>query len=292
MFHGRYWSPEASVRYCTRLVRNHYENFPVFLSLFNSRQKQALAAIYAFSRHADDFADEDEFEGVRLRLIDDWEHQLRLCYEGRSCHPVFIALGRVVKDFNLPMYLFTDLLDAFRQDCRKNRYDTFEDVVDYCRRSANPVGRLVLKILGLDGSDIYYWSDSICTALQLTNFWQDISVDVPRDRLYIPLEDFERFRISPHSLSSNSAPAAFESLVNLQIRRTRHMFKNGLPLVFHSGYPGSVYFSSVWLGGRTVLRMVYENRHRILTYRPALNRHCVAGTLRNAGLAAVPVRVS
>jgi squalene synthase HpnC len=259
---------EASRRFCLNLVKNHYENFPVMISLFRREVREALAAVYAFARTADDFVDEPQFEPLREALLDQWEAQLGECFRGRSVHPVFIALEEAVRMFSLEPQPFRDLLSAFRQDCRQNRYQTFGEVLDYCRRSANPVGRIVLKILGIDHRELWAWSDDICTALQLTNFLQDLSVDLGRNRLYLPVEDLEVLKIRTGSLLSGRPDDACGELIRMEANRARELFRHGRPLLERTGFPERLYFTAVWLGGRTILRMVRDLGAGVLLRRP------------------------
>ena len=287
-FHAGPLDLESSKRYCRNMARGHYENFPVVLSLFPTEVREALAAVYAFARSADDFADEPEFGSIREALLDLWEDQLDACFRGEASHPVFIALRDAVARFKLDKKPFHDLLEAFRQDCRTNRYQTIEELTDYCRRSANPVGRTVLKILGHDQDACRAWSDDICTALQLTNFWQDVSVDLRRDWLYIPLEDLDRLRIGVGALHGGAPPPAFCDLMRYEVDRTRELFRRGRPLLTNAGYPERLYFAGVWLGGRTVLRMVRDLDARILRERPRLR----IGALSMVWLKAVPRKLA
>jgi squalene synthase HpnC len=287
-FHAGALDADTSKRYCRNLAAGHHENFPIILSLFPADVQEGLAAVYAFARTADDFADEPAFGSSREALLDLWEAQLDACFKGDATHPVFIALRDTVGRFKLDRQPFADLLDAFRQDCRKNRHRTYAELAAYCRRSANPVGRIVLRILGCDREAYLGWSDDICTALQLTNFWQDLSVDIPRDRLYIPLEDLDRFRISVASLRSGEPPEAFGDLMRHEVDRTRRLFQHGRPLIACSGYPEVLYLAGVWLGGRTVLRMVDDLGARILHTRPRLK----AGSLARAWLKAAPRKIA
>jgi hydroxysqualene synthase len=287
-FQRRRWSLGASRRYCLQMASSHYENFPVMLSLFSREQREALAAIYAFARTADDFADEHCYQGMREQLLGNWQAQLQGCVSGDAVHPVFVALADAVRRFDLSIHLFEDLLNAFRQDCSKRRYDTFDELLDYCRRSANPVGRLVLGVLGTDRPELIPCADKICTALQLANHWQDISVDLEKDRIYIPREDLDRFRISERSLFAGTASRVFGELVRFEVQRTRELFREGWPLVVKAGYPGNLYFLSVWLGGRAVLRMVRESGRTILARRPVLNANTFTRTLVGAGLDRLP----
>lgn len=278
------WTLEDANRFCLDLVRDHYENFPVGLPVFTRGQRDALAAIYAFARIADDFADEPSFDGTRENLLDAWERQLLACFEGQAHHPVFVALSGAARGFDLPLQPFLDLLDAFRQDCRQTRYETFDQLLDYCRRSANPVGRLVLRVLGMDRAALAGWSDCICTALQLTNHWQDLSVDVARNRIYLPLEDLERFRVTEEQLLQGSVPQSFGDLVVFEAERTRGLYLRGSPLLRHAEPPANLYLAAVYIGGRAVLRMVRRSRREVLFRRPAIGLRSMARTLVEAGM--------
>jgi len=260
----------SAARYCKSLAEGHYENFPVFLPLFKPAQREALAAIYTFARTADDFADEPCFDGLRGRLLDGWESQLRKCFDGNSSHPAFIALARSRQEFDLPLEPFLNLLDAFRQDCRVKQYETFDDLLDYCRRSANPVGRLVLRVMGIHSDETVRWSDSICTALQLINFWQDLSVDIPRDRLYLPLEDLNRFELRSDRLTDRQYRKKTAALMEFEIGRTKDILTAGKPLVHHAPYPSKIYFAGVYTGGMAVLRMTSMLGPEAMVRRPSL----------------------
>jgi phytoene synthase len=177
---------------CERLAQRHYENFPVASRLLPARMRPHIAAIYAFARTADDFADEPGIpDDERLRLLEEWGALLKGDLK-QSAVPAFHALHHTIATCNLPVELFEDLLSAFRQDVTKHRYATWTDVLDYCTRSANPVGRLVLRVAGHDDPGLDHASDAVCTALQLTNFWQDLELDWRHGRLYVPLDDCAR----------------------------------------------------------------------------------------------------
>lgn len=274
----------AARRYCAALAAGHYENFPVLAAPFSRPQREALAAIYAFARTADDFADEPAFAGQRERLLDGWEGELERCFAGAAEHPVFVALRDSIPRFGFEPRPFLDLLSAFRQDVRERRYATFEGLLDYCRRSANPVGRLVLRTLGIDDPLRRGWSDRLCTALQLANFWQDLSVDLPRDRLYLPLEDLARCGVRPADLLAGRTPTGCADLLRLELDRTAALFAEGLPLVARAGWPGGAYLAGVWLGGRTVLALSRSLGTDLLRRRPTLGvRHglwCAGRALR------------
>lgn len=273
------WDVDGAIRYCDRMARAHYENFPVVLGLLARQQREALAAIYAFARTADDFADEPDFDGVREVLLDAWEDRLHRCFAGEAEHPVFVALDAVRRRHGLPKQPFLDLLDAFRQDCRRRRHDRFDDLLDYCRRSANPVGRLVLHVTGLAREPLIGWSDQICTALQLTNFWQDLSVDLPRGRVYLPAEDLERFGVHEGDLGGREPPPRFPELLRLEVARTRDLYEAGRPLLTAAAHPACLYFAAVWAGGRAVLALVEAAGPAVLRRRPALGRAAVVALL-------------
>ena len=190
----------GAYRFCQNLVDSHYENFPVASLLLPKKLRKHVAALYAFARIADDFADEPEYEGARKQRLLEWRRQLNAIGKEPAAHPVFVALESTVRELELPVQPFEDLLSAFIQDTEKKRYATFDEVLDYSRRSANPVGRIVLMIHGYRSEELFRYSDAICTALQLANFWQDISVDLKKDRIYIPEEDFKQFSYSEADL--------------------------------------------------------------------------------------------
>lgn len=270
------WSEAQAVRYVRRLAAEHYENFPVFTVLFAPEVIESLCAVYAFARIADDFADEPAFTGLRLEYLDAWEEQLEQCFDGRARHPVFVALNRARLRHNLGLEPFRDLLSAFRQDCVKQEYRNFDEVLDYCRRSADPVGRIVLRLLDLDSPERIALSDRLCTALQLTNFWQDLSVDLPRGRVYLPQRDLATYGLSVEELGSAEPPPSAARLLRLQGRRTRALFRGSARLPRIVPYPASVYLSAVWRGGRTMLEMVERSGVAVLSRRPALSRAAAA----------------
>ncbi|RJO70419.1 MAG: squalene synthase HpnC [Myxococcales bacterium] len=283
-FHAGCWSLDASFRFCMNLALSHYENFPVFLRVFDKEQRDALAAVYAFARIADDFADEREFRGVGEALLDRWRRQLDRCGDQGTAHPVFVALSWAMARFSIEPRLLHDLLDAFMQDCRTTRYETFGDLLNYCQRSANPVGRIVLRILDDDDDDNRRWSDQICTALQLTNFWQDVSVDAKKNRLYLPLEDLEHYKVKDSAIFGGVVSEPVHSLILFEAQRTRELFRSGRNLILNAAYPGSLYFAGVWLGGRTVLRMVKDLGARVVRERPVLGKRRIAHAWLSAGL--------
>lgn len=255
------------------LTVSHYENFPVVSGIFGKGARKTLAAVYCFARYADDFADEPCYEGVRLRLLDEWEKQLEDCIEARPLkNPVFIALSEAVARHDLDAGPFLDLLSAFRQDCTKNRYGTKDEVLDYCSRSANPVGRIVLRVMKKDSPRAVELSDKTCTALQLINFWQDLSVDRKRDRLYVPAEIAIKHGVSLDSLIRGNPGKKFVPLLRDLVAMTAEMMAGACELPEVVGFPGEFYMSAVQRGGMNILESVGKMGEEILHRRPSLGK--------------------
>lgn len=258
--------------YCAKVTNDHYENFPV-ASLFLPEEKRPyIQAVYAFSRTADDFADESQRNPAdRLSDLNQWDEQLTRCYQGEAEHPVFVALGDTVRRTGIPIELLRDLLTAFKRDVTQNRYETFEELLDYCRCSANPVGRIVLIIFGMGEDALFELSDSLCTALQLANFWQDVAVDRNKDRLYIPLEDLKRFGYPLDAWKDGVVNDQFRSLMKYQVTRTRELFERSAALPSLVGKELQIELKLVWLGGMTILRMLEKRRFDVYHHRPELS---------------------
>lgn len=266
------WSIDEAFRYCQRLARTHYENFPVASLLIPSDKRRHVAAIYAFARIADDFADEPGLTPAeRIDCLNDWEEQLFRCYQGTVQHPAFVALRQTVERFDIPLQLFRDLLTAFRSDVTTHRYGTFEDVLAYCRHSANPIGRLILLLFNYRSEAMMEKSDAICTALQLANFWQDISVDLQKNRVYIPLQDLATYRYSEEDLFSRKYNLQFRELLSFEIQRTLQLFQVGKPLLTEVGTDLSFQLKLTWLGGRKILEKIQRLDYNVLAQRPTLS---------------------
>jgi squalene synthase HpnC len=279
------FSEEAALKFCVLKAKSHYENFPVVFSLLNKKQRDAAAAIYAFARAADDFADEAEFEHVRLGLLDSWEDQLVNCYNGHQItNPVFIALRWAIREFDLPQSDFSDLLSAFRQDCEKTRYQTYDELLEYCSRSANPVGRLMLRLWGAHSEKNCSRSDAICSGLQLANFWQDVSIDSRNNRIYLPAEDLEKYGVDEKSVLRGIPDGDFEGLMKLEIGRTRRLMKTGMPLIFHAGPQAMPYLGAVWAGGMTILSLCELNAKILGASRPKISLANLAFAVRKKTL--------
>lgn len=263
---------QEAFRYCARIAREHYENFPV-ASLFLPRERRPhIAAIYAFARLADDLADEGVLSTEqRLKELQSWEEKLRACYLGKTDHPVFIALAQTASEKQIPLQLFTDLLAAFRMDVTRSRYRTFNDLLGYCRLSANPVGRLVLHVFDDANESKMALSDQICTALQLANFWQDLSVDLQKGRIYVPLEDLERFCYTEDEFCRGVEVDRFRELMRFQVDRTRDMFEAGKPLLRSVTPELRFELALTWNGGVGILKKIERTGYTVLAKRPHLS---------------------
>ena len=262
---------------CQQLAQQHYENFPVASRLLPKATRPHIAAIYGFARIADDFADEGtRTPDARLALLDDWQQRLDAAVAGTvqnddsDAGAIFLALSDTIALFGLERSLFDDLLDAFRQDVRVSRYENWNDLLDYCRRSANPVGRLVLRIAGYRNAELDVRSDAVCTALQLTNFWQDIEADLKKGRLYVPLsvvretgadiEDLRRARFTP----------AWTRALELAAAETRRHFANGRGVADLVTGRLRWELRATWLGGTRVLDHLANRRFDVFKSRPTL----------------------
>src|SRR5471030_31992 len=220
---------------CTRMARAHYENFPVG-RLVPREMQPHVHAVYAFARYADDLADEGYAGSAkaggardimtpqqRLAALDDWERQLCSPPGTTGLHFIFIALHETIRELELPISLLTDLLSAFKQDVVKRRYADFPEVLDYCRRSANPVGRLVLLLHGIRDEELHKLADQICTGLQLANFWQDVGVDLEKDRIYLPEDDRARYGVAEEAMFARRTDDNYRKLLAFQVSRTQEI---------------------------------------------------------------------
>jgi len=260
---------ESAREVCRRLAIRHYENFPVGRWGIPAARRPHIHAVYAFARMADDFADEPEYEGKRLELLDDWGRRLESCRSAPD-HPVFLALGDTINRLDLPLEPFRDLLSAFRQDAEGRRYEDWDSVLDYCRRSANPIGRLVLLISGQSAPDRLPLSDSLCTALQLANFWQDLSVDLPRGRCYLPRRDADACSVDLDRLQKGEDVPGAGRLLGLMCERTSALFdvSRRLPGMLRGRL--RIEIAATWLGGRTILKRSAALGERAFKKRPKL----------------------
>lgn len=265
-------SLDESFAYCRSLAKTHYENFVVASRLLPRRLRQHFANVYAYCRWSDDLADETSTPEESLALLEWWEGQLDECFAGRATHPVYVALGQTVREFGIPPEPFHDLLSAFRQDQIVRHYETFAELLDYCRRSANPVGRLVLYLGRVHDDERGELADRICTGLQLANFCQDLGEDRRRGRAYIPLEDCRRFGFGEADRPPGEAIANFQRLMEYEVVRAEEWLRGGLPLV--DRLPGWL-AGDIWLitqGGLKILDKIRAVQFDVWTRRPTVSR--------------------
>lgn len=274
--------------HCERVAREHEENFPVASLLLPRARRRHVAAIYAFARQADDFADEAAFEGRRLELLADWRRRLDRAAAGTADHPVFIALSDTIARHGIPAGLLHDLLSAFEQDVRVRSYATFEELLAYCRLSAVPVGRLVLHLFGRTEDRLLPMSDAVCTALQLANFWQDVGQDLDKGRCYIPREDLDRFRCPVAAIERREVTPEFVELMRFQVARTRGLFARGRTLPREVGGRLGFELRLVVLGGQRILDLIERQGCDVLNRRPSLSAPDWGRLLVRAAM--VPVR--
>src|SRR6266581_7110252 len=258
--------------YCERLARTHYENFSVATWFLPKRVRQHFFNVYAYCRISDDLGDETGDCAASLQLLDEWETELNACYSGAPRHPVFVALAGTVREFEIPKHEFSDLLTAFRQDQTTTRYQTFNDLLGYCRYSANPVGHLVLYLCGYRDEERQQLSDFTCTALQLANFWQDVSVDYTKDRLYLPLEDLRRFNVSEDDIARNQNTSAFREMMKFEVERARDWFRQGLPLIGKVDRELAIDLDLFSRGGQEILNAIEKQGYAVLGNRPAISK--------------------
>jgi phytoene synthase len=253
---------------------DHYENFPVASILLPPALREPIGAIYAFARSADDFADEgDRKPEERLALLDGYRVELTAIERRQASeHPLFIRLRPVISEHQLPLHLFFDLLDAFSQDVTKTRYATFMELKDYCRRSADPVGRLLLKLFHADSTENLRRSDEICSALQLVNHWQDVAVDWRKGRVYLPAEDLEQFGVTEEQIAASSVDDRWRQLMRFQVDRARALMQDGAPL--GRALPGRIGLEirAIVAGGLRILEKIEAVDYDVFRRRPVLDR--------------------
>jgi len=279
----RVWTPEEAYRYCGELSRSHYENFTVGSLLLPREKRRHVYAIYAYCRWVDDLGDEyrqsagglpvgvDE-ASHRLALLDQWQRELETCYSGAPSHPVTVALRQTIRTFDIPPQPFLKLIDANRMDQWVSRYPTYDQLLHYCDHSANPVGHLFLYLFGYRDVQRQRLADATCTALQLTNFWQDVSRDKLKGRIYLPQEDMTRFGYPEGLLADGQVNDAFRQLMAFEVARTRTLFQEGmalLPLITGAARVDVRLFTR---GGLAVLDAIQAQGYNVLAKRPVLSR--------------------
>jgi squalene synthase HpnC len=263
---------EEAREYCRRLARSHYENFSVASWFLPKRVRQHFFNVYAYCRISDDLGDEVGDPAASLELLDQWERELNACYNGNPRHPVFVALAETVKQFDIPQHEFSDLLRAFRQDQTVTRFETFDDVLAYCGYSANPVGHLVLYLCGYRDAERQQLSDYTCTALQLANFWQDVTVDYEKGRIYLPLDDLRRFSVTEEDIAAKHNTAAFCELMRFEVMRAREWFDRGVPLISKVDRELALDLDLFTRGGQEILNAIEKQNFAVLGCRPSISK--------------------
>jgi squalene synthase HpnC len=278
----RVWSPDEARAYTHWLATHHYENFHVVSLLLPKRLHQDFYNVYSFCRWADDLGDEIGDTGESLRLLAWWRSELQAMCAGQPRHPVFIALAGTTREFSLPVQLFDDLIKAFEQDQTVTRYRNFEELFQYCRYSANPVGRLVLGLCGYRDAERHALSDATCTALQLANFWQDVTVDLQKDRVYMPLDVLEAHGYSLDALFARKFDQRFRAAMQEAVKVTRDLFLKGLPLADSVDRRLAIDLELFSRGGLRVLEKIERQDYDVLGSRPAISKVERVGLLLSA----------
>ncbi len=297
-------------QYCSRLAHSHYENFSVVTWFLPKRLHQHFYNVYAYCRISDDLGDEVGNPEQSLALMDEWESELNATYlnlvephvldvrrdveklqtqpsrprQIGPRHPVFVALRETIRECDIPREPFADLLTAFRQDQTTPRYSTFNDVLGYCRYSANPVGRLVLYVCGYRDAQRQTLSDYTCTALQLANFWQDVAVDYGKGRIYLPLEDLAKYGVSESDIAERHAMPQFVEMMKFEVTRAREWFQMGLPLANMVEKHLALDIELFSRGGLEILNAIERQRYDVLTRRPVISKRRKLGLLARAAI--------
>jgi squalene synthase HpnC len=258
--------------WCKQLSESHYENFHVASWFLPEALRPHFHAIYAYCRISDDLGDEVGDTAESLALLDAWGRELDACYEGHARHPVFVALAETIRACSIPKEPFADLLTAFRQDQTVTRYGSMQDVLGYCRYSANPVGRLVLYTCGYADEERFRLSDATCSALQLANFWQDVRVDFVKDRVYLPQDDMRRFGVTDETIARGVATPEFRALLHYEVDFARRLFQEGLPLIDMVGRELALDLDLFSRGGLEILKAIERQDFDVLSARPAISK--------------------
>lgn len=269
----RAWRLDQALSYTQWLATQHYENFHVVSILLPKRLRQDFYNVYAFCRWSDDLGDEIGDTGESLRLLGWWRGELHALYHGQKPgHPVFVALSETIQNYALPMAPFDDLITAFVQDQTVTRYADWDGVLSYCVNSANPVGRLVLLLCGYRDEERFRLSDATCTALQLANFWQDVTVDMGKDRVYLPLHLFARHGYTVEELFERRYTPAFRAVMVDAVDYTQRLFADGLPLLGRLNRRLGLDIDLFSRGGMKVLDKIRAQDYNVLESRPAVTK--------------------
>lgn len=259
--------------WCQQLAETHYENFHVASWFLPKKFRPHFHAIYAYCRVSDDLGDEVGNREQSLALLEQWREELDACYRGEARHPVFVALAETIRICQIPKEPFADLLTAFIQDQTVTRFRDMDEVLAYCKNSANPVGRLVLCACGYSDPERFRLSDATCTALQLANFWQDVSSDYQqRDRIYIPQDAMRQFGVTEATIAAAQATPEFRALLKSQVNYARTLFEAGLPLIGMVENDLALDLDLFSRGGLEILRAIEERDYDVLSARPAISK--------------------
>jgi squalene synthase HpnC len=278
----RAWPREESLAYTRWLATHHYENFQVVSFLLPKRLHQDFYNVYAFCRWSDDLGDEIGDTQESLQLLSWWRGELQAMYAGRVSHPVFVALQGTVAQHHLPIEPFDHLIQAFEQDQTITRYQNFEELFEYCRYSANPVGRLVLGLCGYQDAERQALSDATCTALQLANFWQDVIVDLQKDRVYLPLDVLERNAYPVEDLFARRFDDRFRHVMQEAVGVARELFLKGLPLASQVDRRLAIDLELFSRGGLKILEKIERQDYDVLRARPVISKTERVGLLLSA----------
>jgi squalene synthase HpnC len=266
------YSEAEALEYTRWLATNHYENFQVVSFLLPKRLHQDFYNVYSFCRWADDLGDEIGDPAESLRLLAWWRSELQAMYRGEAAHPVFVALRGTVERHRIPLEPFDRLIQAFEQDQTITRYRSFPQVFDYCKNSANPVGHLVLYLCGYRDQERQAISDFTCTALQLANFWQDVTVDLQKDRIYLPLDLLDRHGYAVDDLFAHRYTPAFRSLMVEAVDVADDLFRRGLPLIGMVDRRLALDLDLFSRGGMQILQKIRQNDYNVLQSRPYISK--------------------
>jgi len=273
------YTKNSAREYTRWLATHHYENFHVVSFLLPKRLRQDFYNVYAFCRWADDLGDEIGDTAESLRLLGWWRDELHAMYAGETKHPVFVALEDTVRHYHLPVALFSGLISAFEQDQTVTRYADWNELFAYCRCSANPVGRLLLRLCGYADEERDRMSDATCTALQLANFWQDVTVDFEKDRVYLPLDLLRRHGYSVEDLAARKFNAEFKAALRDAVDVARKLFLEGLPLIQTVDRRLAFDLELFSRGGLAVLDKIERQDYNVLARRPVVSKVDRAGLL-------------
>jgi squalene synthase HpnC len=256
-----------------KLAKTHYENFPVISLFLPKKLHKHVAIIYKFARIADDYADEELYkDSNRLELLEEYKSNFIAALNNNYQNIFWQTLVKTINKYNLTAGLFIDLLEAFKQDLTKKEYSDFQELLLYCKNSANPIGRLILQLHGINNDEAYKYSDLICTALQLTNFWQDISVDLKKDRVYLPIEDMNKYGYSLELLKKNIYDEKFKCLIKYEVEITKKMFYEGAKLLKYLPFRLKIQIKLTILGGLRILDKIAKNDYNVITNRPTIEK--------------------